>query len=94
MPPILQEIVLARDPEEVSRFATRVADDFDFTSIVPAHFDAPVPAQRDAWLDAFRPFGPTGSSSLPDADLAFLRQFEKTLVSQGTIRPRPVRSAP
>ena len=92
VPPILQEIVLSREPEKVLGFAERVAADFAFTSIVPAHFDAPVAAGPRAWLDAFRPFGPTGTKypgALPDADLAFLRQFEQTLVAGGTIRPRP-----
>ena len=92
VPPILQEIVLSREPEKVLSFAQRVAEDFAFTNIVPAHFDAPVAAGPPEWLDAFRPFGPGGTSyagALPDADLAFLRQFEATLVAQGTIRPRP-----
>ena len=73
-------------------FAERVAADFPFTRIVPAHFDAPVAADKRAWLDAFRPFGPSGTNypgALPDADLAFLRQFERQLVATGTIRPRP-----
>ena len=84
--------MLSREPATVLAFAERVASDFDFETIVPAHFGAPVPAGRRAWLDAFRPFGPSGTAypgALPDADLAFLRQFEATLVAQGTIRPRP-----
>jgi hypothetical protein len=94
VPPILQEIVLSRDPDVVSRFAREVGDDFAFTSIVPAHFDAPIAAGKKAWLDAFRPFAPSvtaaeANGGLPDADLAFLREFERTLVAQGTVRPRP-----
>ena len=49
-------------------------------------------ADTDEWRAAFRPFGPQGASfpgALPDADLAFLREFERTLVAAGTIRPRP-----
>ena len=87
----MQEVVLSREPKKVSKFAEAVARDFDFTSIVPAHFDAPVAAGPKAWLDAFRPFGPTGTEyagALPTADLAFLRTFEQTLMKQGTIRPR------
>ena len=91
MPPILQELVLNREPEKVLAFAERVAADFPFARIIPAHFDAPVPATPEVWLDAFRPFGPTGTQyagALPSADLAFLRTFEDTLVRGGTIRPR------
>ena len=93
VPPILQEIVLARDPERVLEFAQRVAADFPFTTIIPAHFGVARGTTPKAWLDAFRPFGPTGTSyagALPDRDLAFLRTFEDTLVAQGTVRPRPV----
>lgn len=98
VPPILQEVVLSREPQAVLDFAQRVAKDFAFTSILPAHFE-PVQATPRQWLDAFRPFGPTGTTAtrsdfpgaLPDADLAFLRMFEATLVKQGTIRPRPLK---
>lgn len=92
VPPILQEIVLARDPEVVTAFAQAVARDFAFKRIIGAHFDAPTRATPKEWLGAFRPFGPTGlnyAGALPQADLAFLREFERTLVAQGTIRPRP-----
>ena len=92
VPPILQELVLSREPEAVLAFARRVAADFsDFTTIIPAHFE-PVAAGPQAWLDAFRPFGPSGleyAGALPIADLAFLRAFEDQLVAAGTIRPRP-----
>ena len=90
--PILQEVVLSREPRAVLAFAAAVAEAFPFTSIVPAHF-APLPAATpQMWLDAFRPFGPSGTAypgALPDGDLAFLRTFEQTLVASGTIRPRP-----
>lgn len=90
VPPILQEVVLSREPAVVYRFAERVAADFDFDQLVPAHFDAPLAVGPREWLDAFRVFGPgAGRSALPDADLAFLRTFEQTLVAAGTIRPRP-----
>ena len=96
MPPILQEVVLSREPAVVMDFAKRVANDFAFTTILPAHFE-PVTAGPQQWLDAFRPFGPQGTNypgALPDADLVFLRDFEKLLQAQGTIRPRgPLPSA-
>lgn len=94
VPPILQQIVLAREPSRVLAFAERVAADFPFTTILPAHFE-PVKAGPRQWLDAFRPFEAQRKGvrdypdKLPDADLAFLRTFEKTLEKAGTIRPRP-----
>ena len=94
VPPILQEVVLSREPDNVLAFAERVAADFAFTSILLAHFE-PIAATPKEWLDAFRPFGATGTNypgALPDADLVFLRTFEKTLVAQGTIRPRPAKA--
>ena len=83
--------MLSREPDAVLSFAQSVANDFPFTSILPAHFEV-VQAGPKQWLDAFRPFGPTGTNypgALPDADLEFLRKFETTLMAQGTIRPRP-----
>jgi len=91
VPPILQEIVLARDVEEVLEFVQRVAQDLPFTSIVPAHFDAPVPAGPREWKEAFRPFTTVGydyPGAMPAADLAFLREFERQLIALGAIRPR------
>ena len=40
--------MLNREPEKVLAFAERVAADFPFTRIIPAHFDAPVPATPEA----------------------------------------------
>ena len=90
-----KEIVLNREPDAVYSFASRVAADFAFTSIVPAHFDAPLTAGPADWLRAFDVFSQSaaaGAGPLPDADLAFLRQFERQLVASGTIRPRPQKS--
>ena len=105
IPPILAEIVLARDPDEVATFAETVASELDFTTIIPAHFDAPVAAGPKQWRDAFAALRPTqtggldgilsalggGSAAckLPVADTAFLREFERTLIEAGTVRPRP-----
>ena len=53
---------------------------FPFTSILPAHFEYMPAATPKQWLDAFRPFGPTGTNypgALPDGDLAFLRNLRR-----------------
>ena len=100
VPPILQVAILNRQPDDVLAFARAVASDFDFTRIVPCHFDAPVAAGPREWLDAFEAFllppdprrrimesvgGVRGE--LPSADLLFLREAEQGLVQSGSVRP-------
>ena len=91
--PILQVAVLNREPVTVLEFVSRVADDFAFTSVVPCHFDAPLAAGPAEWSEAFNflrraPLGGEGARKpLPEADLAFLREFEQGLVKIGSIRP-------
>lgn len=97
VPPILQVSVLNREPAATLAFASRVAEDFAFARIVPAHFDAPVAASPAEWLAAFdflrpaRAGAPEGEpGALPAADLAFLREFDESLVAAGAIRPPAV----
>ena len=94
VPPILQVSVLNRETEAVLAFAERVGSELDFIRIVPAHFDAPVPAGPREWRAAFgflRPAGlrlpGTAPPTLPPADLRFLRDFDAALVAAGSIRP-------
>ena len=81
-----------REPTVVLDFVKSVSDDFAFRQIVPCHFDAPVVASPKEWSEAFNflratPTGGDGArGELPDADLAFLREFESGLVKAGTIR--------
>ena len=74
-------------------FVERVASEFAFKSIIPAHFSE-VEAGPKAWLDAFDAIGSDGPGVFAEADLAFLRTFEATLVAGGTVRPRPRPSKP
>ena len=89
VPPIVQCTILNRDPKVTLEFVDAVARDFPFRKIVPAHFE-PVDATPREWCEAFNflrktPLG--GRGELPDADLAFLRMFEATLVKAGTLPP-------
>jgi len=92
VPPIIQVAILNREPTVVLDFVKSVSDDFAFRQIVPCHFDAPVVASPKEWSEAFNflratPTGGDGArGELPDADLAFLREFESGLVRAGTIR--------
>ena len=93
VPPILQVAVINREPRRVLDFVETVARDFDFGRIVPCHFEASVAAGPREWSEAFdflrrTPVGGDGArKGLPEADLAFLRDFERGLVELGSIRP-------
>ena len=58
-----------------------------------AHFEASIAAGPREWSEAFNflrqmPIGGDGARrALPEADLAFLRDFEQGLVKLGSIRP-------
>jgi len=102
VPPILQVSVLNREPEKVLAFADAVAEAFPLTKLVPCHFDAPVAATTREWSAAFdflrgdtadsvlvraRRWLTRSAATLPDEDLAFLRDFDDNLVQAGAIRP-------
>mmetsp|Transcript_30207 Transcript_30207/g.50017 ORF Transcript_30207/g.50017 Transcript_30207/m.50017 type:complete len:462 (+) Transcript_30207:125-1510(+) len=89
VPPILQVAVLNREPQIVIDFVHRVADDFAFVRICPCHFAPEVSAGPREWSEAFdflRKAPLSTKGALPDADLAFLREFEQGLVKLGSIR--------
>lgn len=82
--------VLNREPARVLEFVDRVARDFNLTSIIPSHFEARIVAKPEDWAEAFdflrkQPISIV-DRALPEADLAFLRDFEKQLVESGAIR--------
>ena len=99
VPPILQVTILNRDPSVVLDFAERVAAECEPfrrgepCTVVTAHFDAPATADRDAWLAAFTFLRGEGSS-LPERDLAFLRELDRQLVEGGTVRSPAVFGPP
>ncbi|KAJ1461587.1 hypothetical protein M885DRAFT_506605 [Pelagophyceae sp. CCMP2097] len=107
VPPILQVAILDREPEKCLDFADAISRDFaDAKTIVPCHFDAPVPLRPNAIRDAFAaflvepapplfpflPFGKPMRSELPAADLDFLKTFAGTLLDAGVIFPPKARA--
>ena len=79
---------LNRDPKVTLEFVDAVARDFPFRKIVPAHFERSTPRRASGARRSFLRKTPLGGrGELPDADLAFLRMFEATLVKAGTLPP-------
>ena len=97
VPPILAVAILNRDPRRVVDFVDEFCAAWPFERFVGCHFDAPARCNARSVRDAFR-FLEEGAElndrqarrrgRQPDGDLAFLRNFEKTLVEANAIYPR------
>ena len=74
--PVLQKLILNRNPQQVLDWADQVAQ-WDFTQVIPAHFDAPVAASPAEFRQAFEFL--QEESSFPQADLALIRQLDDLL---------------
>eukprot|EP00308_Calcidiscus_leptoporus_P003595 CAMPEP_0119382678 /NCGR_PEP_ID=MMETSP1334-20130426/74129_1 /TAXON_ID=127549 /ORGANISM="Calcidiscus leptoporus, Strain RCC1130" /LENGTH=108 /DNA_ID=CAMNT_0007403239 /DNA_START=17 /DNA_END=344 /DNA_ORIENTATION=- len=70
VPPVVRTLVYAQDPARVKRWAERVAARWDFTQIVPAHWEAPVAASPRDLERAFAFLGDETVDAFPAADLA------------------------
>lgn len=95
--PILQTLILSRDPLTVLDWADRVSR-WRFQRIIPCHFDAPLAATPRQFRAAFTFLeqettllrgGWAGwrRKPLPEADLQVLRQFSKFLDESGIAPP-------
>uniref|UniRef100_A0A452ZJC2 Uncharacterized protein n=1 Tax=Aegilops tauschii subsp. strangulata TaxID=200361 RepID=A0A452ZJC2_AEGTS len=68
--PIVKTLVFSKVPEKVRDWVDRIAADWPFRRIIPAHFAAPINASRSdflaafAFLDEFLPDRPAGSPGL------------------------------
>ncbi|XP_044962735.1 uncharacterized protein LOC123416474 [Hordeum vulgare subsp. vulgare] len=68
--PIVKTLVFSKVPEKVRDWVDRIAADWPFRRIIPAHFAAPINASRSdflaafAFLDEFLPDRPAASPSL------------------------------
>jgi len=88
--PILQTLILNRDPQEVRAWVDRVSS-WPFDRIVPCHFDAPVEATPEQFRQAFNFLdNPASDSNFPADDLSLLQQIDKRLL-QFRIVPPPQR---
>ncbi|KAF7000798.1 hypothetical protein CFC21_016613 [Triticum aestivum] len=69
--PIVKTLVFSKVPEKVRDWVDRIAADWPFRRIIPAHFAAPINASRSdflaafAFLDEFLPDRPAASLGLP-----------------------------
>ena len=73
--PILQTLILSRAPQATLAWANQVAQ-WDFTRIIPCHFDAPITATPQQFRSAFDFL----EQSLPaDEDGELLRQIDDQL---------------
>ncbi len=89
--PILQQLILNRDPQVVLDWADRVAT-WGFDRIIACHLDSPVLTNAIAFRQAFAflersPKHPE-NQPLPQADFALLRDIEDQLLSR-QITPPP-----
>ncbi|OIP77544.1 MAG: hypothetical protein AUK48_03880 [Oscillatoriales cyanobacterium CG2_30_44_21] len=80
--PILQTLILNRDPQAVIAWADKVAS-WDFVRIVPCHFDNAIAATPQEFRQAFSfleksPQSPP-SANLPEEDFEVLRQINSIL---------------
>ncbi len=74
--PVLQKLILNRAPKQVLDWADRVAR-WNFTQIIPAHFDAPVATTPQAFRQAFEFL--EQRSSFPPQDLELISQLDELL---------------
>lgn len=90
--PILQTLLLNRQPIEVLDFANAVAE-WDIQRIIPAHFKNDLKYNgadfRNAYSFLEASGVPKGQPKPLDADLKLLRDSEQSLIESGAITPRP-----
>lgn len=84
--PILQRLILNREPEIVIDWADKVAS-WDFERIIPCHLDAPIMADAKEFRSAFGFLEKSGDRTLPDEDFELLKAIEKGLIKTKVTPP-------
>ncbi len=87
--PILQALILNRDPQTTLAWADRVAS-WDFHQIIPCHMASPIATTPQQFRQAFAflaPRSPTDPNALPEADFTLLRQIDDQLIQRGITPP-------
>ncbi len=83
--PILQQLILNRDPQGVLDWADRVAQ-WQFDRLIPCHLASPVQTNAIAFRQAFAFLEPQPKlpehQPLPQEDFALLRDIEEQLISR------------
>ncbi|NEQ77792.1 MAG: DUF4336 domain-containing protein [Okeania sp. SIO2C9] len=83
--PILQTLILNRDPKQVMEWVEKVAS-WNFRQIIPCHFDAPIQASGYEFRQGFSFLEKDSGGYLPETDLKFLRQLDDRLKKIGALR--------
>ncbi|MEM8640476.1 MAG: DUF4336 domain-containing protein [Cyanobacteria bacterium P01_G01_bin.54] len=88
--PILQTLILNRDPAAVQQWCDRVAQ-WPFAQIIPAHFSAPIAADGPVWRQAFVFLHKTVSchDTRREQDTQVLRAIDTGLVKWKITPPAP-----
>ena len=87
--PILQQLILNRDPQQVLDWADRVMK-WPFTRIIGCHLEAPIVAGPIEFRQAFsflEHHSLFPAQALPEADFALLRDIETQLLNLGITPP-------
>ena len=86
--PILQALILNRDPQTTLAWVERVAS-WDFAQIIPCHFASPIAATPHQFRQAFAFLTPRSPApnALPEADFRLLRQIDQQLTQRGITPP-------
>ena len=85
--PVLQSLILNRDPKATLAWADRVAS-WDFQRIIPCHFDRSIEVQPDQFRQAFSFLEDSiNPDHLPNQDFQTLKQLESFLNQRGILPP-------
>lgn len=85
--PILQAVILNREPKTTIAWCDRVAS-WDFTQIIPCHFEPVIPATPQQFRQAFSFLEQQSTTGLlPAADIELIQQIGTTLGNIGIIPP-------
>lgn len=86
--PILQTLILNREPRETIAWANKVAS-WDFQRIIPCHFDSPIQANPHQFRQAFSFLEQQSSLNqpLPEVDFELLQELEVSLTKRGITPP-------
>ena len=73
VPPVVRTLIYGQNPDRVQRWVDRIVDDrrgWDFTQIIPAHFEAPIAATPKEFATAFQFLQDDTIDAFPIKDLA------------------------
>ena len=87
--PILQTLILNREPKETLNWVDKVAS-WNFQRIIPCHMDSPITAQPLQFCQAFsflQQYSTSGFYSLPEEDFQVLRGIDRSLYKSKIIPP-------